>query len=32
MPFLFRPLRRAIIGTFDRENARTMAALKEAYA
>jgi hypothetical protein len=31
MPFLFRPLRRAIIGTFDRENARTMAALK-AYA
>ena len=31
MPFLFRPLRRVITGTFDRENVRTMAALK-AYA
>jgi hypothetical protein len=31
MPFLFRPLRRAITGRFDRENVRTMAALK-AYA
>jgi hypothetical protein len=31
MPFLFRPLRRAITSRFDSENARTMAALK-AYA
>jgi hypothetical protein len=29
MPFILRPLRRAIIGSFDRENVRTMAALKE---
>lgn len=31
LPFLFRPLRPAITGSFDRENVRTMAALK-AYA
>jgi hypothetical protein len=29
MPFILRPLRRAITGSFDRENVRTMAALKE---
>jgi len=28
MPFITRPLRRAITGSFDRENVRTMAALK----
>ena len=31
MPRLFRPLRRAIISSFDKENVRTMAAVK-AYA
>lgn len=29
MPFILRPLRRAIISGFDRENVRAMAALKE---
>jgi hypothetical protein len=28
MPFILRPLRRAITSSFDRENVRTMAALK----
>jgi hypothetical protein len=28
MPLILRPLRRAITGSFDRENVRTMAALK----
>jgi hypothetical protein len=28
MPLIVRPLRRAITGSFDRENVRTMAALK----
>jgi hypothetical protein len=28
MPFIFRPLRRAITSSFDRENMRTMGALK----
>ena len=28
MPLILRPLRRAIISSFERENARTMAALK----
>jgi hypothetical protein len=29
MPAIFRPLRPLIITSFDRENVRTMAALKE---
>jgi hypothetical protein len=29
MPILFRPLRRLIIGSFDAENMRTMAAVKK---
>ena len=31
MPVLFRPLRPAVTSSFDKENVRTMAALK-AYA
>jgi hypothetical protein len=29
MPAIFRPLRRLIISSFDKENLRTMAAVKE---
>jgi len=29
MPFLTRPLRRVVVGKFDNENVRTMAAVKE---